>query len=74
MISCFQEKQVISMGRIKTSLIKNIALELVEKHPDKFTKDFSQNKEAVKQLVEIKSKKLRNMIAGYITALKKRAS
>jgi small subunit ribosomal protein S17e len=62
------------MGRIKTSLIKNIALELVEKHPDKFTKDFSQNKEAVKQLVEIKSKKLRNMIAGYITALKKRAS
>jgi small subunit ribosomal protein S17e len=73
-ISCFQEKQVISMGRIKTSLIKNIALELVEKHPDKFTKDFSQNKEAVKQLVEIKSKKLRNMIAGYITALKKRAS
>jgi|YelNatPaOPRAMG01_1025707.scaffolds.fasta_scaffold08805_9 small subunit ribosomal protein S17e len=62
------------MGRIKTSFIKNIALELVEKHPDKFTKDFSQNKEAVKQLVEIKSKKLRNMIAGYITALKKRAS
>ncbi len=62
------------MGRIKTSFIKNIALELVEKYPDKFTKDFSQNKEAVKRFVEIKSKKLRNMIAGYITALKKRAS
>lgn len=62
------------MGRIKTSFIKNIALDLVEKHPDKFTKDFYQNKEAVKQLIGIKSKKLRNMIAGYITSLKKRAS
>ncbi|MEM7825581.1 MAG: 30S ribosomal protein S17e [Candidatus Aenigmatarchaeota archaeon] len=62
------------MGRIKTSFIKNIALDLVKKYPEKFTRDFYQNKEAVKQLVEIKSKKLRNMIAGYITSLKKRAS
>lgn len=62
------------MGRIKTSFIKNIALDLVEKYPDKFTNDFSQNKEAVKQLIGIRSKKLRNMIAGYITSLKKRAS
>ncbi|MEM5843960.1 MAG: 30S ribosomal protein S17e [Candidatus Aenigmatarchaeota archaeon] len=62
------------MGRIKTSFVKTIALELVEKYPDKFSSDFSKNKEVVKQLVEIKSKKLRNMIAGYITSLKKRAS
>ncbi|MEM5883135.1 MAG: 30S ribosomal protein S17e [Candidatus Aenigmatarchaeota archaeon] len=62
------------MGRIKTSFIKNIALELVERYPDKFSNDFSKNKEIVKQLIEIKSKKLRNMIAGYITSLKKRVS
>jgi small subunit ribosomal protein S17e len=60
------------MGRIKTSFVKNIAKELYEKHREKFTTDFSQNKEVVKQLIELRSKKLRNVIAGYITSLKKR--
>jgi small subunit ribosomal protein S17e len=59
------------MGRIKTSFIKHIAKDLFEKHADKFTTDFSKNKEIVKELIEIKSKKLRNVIAGYVTSLKK---
>lgn len=62
------------MGRIKTSFVKAVARELFEKHADKFTTDFSKNKEVVKQLVDIKSKRLRNVIAGYITTLKKRES
>ena len=33
------------MGRIKTSFIKNLALDLYEKHADKFTTEFSKNKE-----------------------------
>lgn len=60
------------MGRIKTSFIKNLALDLYEKYADKFTTDFSKNKEIVKELVDIKSKKIRNVVAGYITNLKKR--
>jgi len=60
------------MGRIKTSFIKNLALDLYEKHADKFTTEFSKNKEIVKELVDIKSKKIRNVVAGYITKLKKR--
>ncbi len=60
------------MGRIKTSFIKNLALDLYEKHTDKFTTEFSKNKEIVKELVDIKSKKIRNVVAGYITKLKKR--
>jgi small subunit ribosomal protein S17e len=60
------------MGRIKTSFIKNIAIELYEKYKERFTTDFSKNKEVVKQVIELKSKKLRNVIAGYITALKRR--
>jgi len=60
------------MGRIKTSFVKNIAKELYEKHAEKFTTSFEENKEIVKQLIGLKSKKLRNVIAGYITSLKKR--
>jgi small subunit ribosomal protein S17e len=60
------------MGRIKTSFIKNVAKELFEKYREKFTTDFEKNKELIKGVCEIKSKKLRNMIAGYITSLKKR--
>jgi len=61
------------MGRIKTSFVKRVAMDLYEKHADKFTTDFSKNKEIVKQLIDIKSKKIRNVVAGYITSLKKRA-
>ncbi len=57
------------MGRIKTSFVKSIAKYLFEKHSDKFTTDFSKNKEIVKQLVDMKSKKLRNIVAGYLTKL-----
>lgn len=62
---------VISMGRIKTSFVKNIGKRLYEKYAEKFTTDFFKNKEIVRQLVEIDSKKLCNVIAGYITRLKK---
>lgn len=61
------------MGRIKTSFVKDIGKRLYEKHADKFTTNFSKNKEIIKQLVDIKSKKLRNVIAGYVTNLKKQA-
>jgi small subunit ribosomal protein S17e len=60
------------LGRIKTSFIKNVAKELFEKYGEKFTTDFEKNKEFIKEVCEIKSKRLRNMIAGYITSLKKR--
>jgi len=59
------------MGRIKTSFVKSIAKDLFEKHSDKFTTDFSKNKELVKELVDMKSKKLRNIVSGYLTKLKK---
>jgi len=51
--------------------VKNIGKELFERYGDKFTEDFRQNKEIIKQLVEIKSKKLKNVVAGYVTSLKK---
>lgn len=58
------------MGRIKTSFIKHIAKNLVEKYPDKFSTEFEKNKELMGQVVFVKSKRMRNTVAGYITAIK----
>ena len=59
------------MGRIKTIMIKNIGEKLYKEHKNEFTTDFEKNKEIVKKYVDISSKKLRNIVAGYVTRLKK---
>ncbi len=43
--------------------------ELLERFPDKFTVDFNENKEAIKNYAQVRSKELRNKIAGYITSV-----
>ncbi len=60
------------MGRIKTTFIKRKTKELLRKHGDKFTMDFAENKLLTGQYVAVQSKKLRNVIAGYMTRLKKK--
>ena len=59
------------MGRIKTTLIKRNTLKLFDLYKEKFTEDFNDNKKIVQSYAEIPSKKLRNVIAGYVTRLKK---
>ena len=59
------------MGRIKTDTVKRTTRKLVKLYPKKFTKNFERNKEALKDLAEIRSKKLRNVIAGYSVRLKR---
>jgi len=59
------------MGRIKTRPIKAITLELLETHRDSFSADYEDNKLKVMELTGTKSKKLRNIIAGYITRMVK---
>lgn len=59
------------MGRIKTALIKRVTLELVSRHRQDLKKTFEENKVLVSQYAEISSKKLRNVIAGYVTRLMK---
>ena len=59
------------MGNIKTSFVKRAGKSLFEKNKDKFTDDYSKNKEIIKQLIDIKSKKLRNVITGYVTSLRR---
>jgi len=57
------------MGKVRTILVKRTARKLLEKYPDLFTGDFEHNKRVVNELIEYRSKKLRNQIAGYITHL-----
>ena len=59
------------MGRIKTMLIKRTTEELMEKHGDEFTTTFTENKKILDGKAKINSKKMRNIIAGYATRLKK---
>lgn len=59
------------MGRIKTTQIKRVAKKLVRDNSDKFKKDFSENKKIVSELIDVYSKKLRNVITGYVTRLVK---
>ena len=58
------------MGKVRTETVKRLANELVQKYPDRFTKLFEDNKKTVEELVNYESKKLRNLIAGYVTTLK----
>lgn len=60
------------MGRIKTKLIKRLTLELLDKHRDKLSNEFDANKKIVAELMAGASKKLRNVVAGYVARLKKK--
>ncbi len=60
------------MGRIKTKLVKRTGEELISTYQDKFSGDFEDNKKLLPGLAEMNSKKLKNIIAGYITRLVKR--
>ena len=57
------------MGRIKTTLTKRIGTKLCEQYDDQFTDKFDENKLKVSALTDVRSKKLRNIIAGYVTRL-----
>jgi len=60
------------MGRIRTKLVKRTAIELVKQHRNKFTNKFENNKKNVEELMDIPSKKLKNIIAGYVTKIIKK--
>ena len=54
-------------------MVKRVTKQLVKDHGDEFTEDFAKNKEVLKKYAEIKSVKIRNVIAGYATRLIKQS-
>ena len=57
------------MGRIKTQQVKRIGHELFTLHREDFKGDFTETKKGVAKYATFASKKLRNLVAGYITHL-----
>jgi len=47
--------------------VRRISEELLAKFPDGFGTDFQKNKERLEELAVVRSKTLKNRIAGYIT-------
>ncbi len=56
------------MGRIKSTLIKRTAEKLMQEQ--EFTSEFEKNKKILGD--SMPSKRMRNIIAGYITRLKRK--
>jgi small subunit ribosomal protein S17e len=54
------------VGAIKPTYIKSLGKQLLKEVPD-FTDDFDGNKKLVEEYTNVKSKGVRNRIAGYIT-------
>ncbi|MFW9810025.1 MAG: 30S ribosomal protein S17e [Candidatus Thorarchaeota archaeon] len=57
------------MGSVRPRYIKNAAKNLLALYPDTFTDDFETNKRLVEQLTDVKTKTVRNRIAGYLVRL-----
>jgi small subunit ribosomal protein S17e len=58
------------MGRVRQTYVKRLARDLVNADEEKFSEDFDENKEALKDTEEFSSKRLRNRVAGYIVRVK----
>ncbi|MHA1713128.1 MAG: 30S ribosomal protein S17e [Candidatus Ranarchaeia archaeon] len=63
----------VLLGKVRTDTVKRISRKILEEYPDRFTTDFEKNKviftEELK--IDVKTKRLRNRIVGYITHLVK---
>lgn len=55
------------MGNIRPAYIKTIGEALIKRYSSEFSSDFEHNKRKVEELTTIKSKLIRNRVAGYIT-------
>ncbi len=53
---------------IKPTYIKKTGNTLLKLHQDVFATDFEENKNLVSKLTDIRSKRVRNRVAGYVTS------
>jgi small subunit ribosomal protein S17e len=55
------------VGRVKTVSIKVMGNQIIKEHGKLFTDNFEKNKRVLDEIREIKSKKIKNILTGYIT-------
>ena len=58
------------MGRIKQKYLKRAGEKLMSEYTEEFDRDYESNKKKVMEFTNVKSKSVRNKIAGYITKKK----
>ena len=58
------------MGKVRIAAVKKVARELVERYPSMLTTNYETNKKILADLVDAKTKRLRNRVVGYVTRLK----
>lgn len=61
----------LTMGNIRQTYIKRVAIELVTRYNDQFSDDFQHNKAKVAELTDVQGNTFRNRIAGYVTRYRK---
>ncbi|MBS7638421.1 30S ribosomal protein S17e [Candidatus Bathyarchaeota archaeon] len=59
------------MGKVRIELVKRASKELMGRYPERFTANFEENKQFLKEIGFTLSKRLRNRVAGYITRMVK---
>ncbi|WP_458209818.1 30S ribosomal protein S17e [Haladaptatus sp. NG-SE-30] len=52
---------------VESNDVMSIGNRLINQYPNTFTEEFNRNRNAVKNLTDLRSIHLRNRIAGYIT-------
>lgn len=52
-------------------MAKRLSFEVMKNHRDKLSTSFDENKEKVGAILDGASKKMRNVVAGYVTRLMK---
>jgi len=60
------------MGRILHKRFRNYAEEIIKRYGNLFTTDYQKNRKILETIASLPSKRVRNMIAGYITRRIKR--
>jgi ribosomal protein S17E len=55
------------MGAIRPTLVKTVARQIFDQYESSLGKDFESNKKIVEQIIPDASKKLRNLVTGYVT-------
>ncbi len=59
------------LGRIKTSKIKRVSKEIMKQYGDELTDNYEENKAFISDKIVVSSKKLKNIISGYLARLVK---
>jgi len=60
------------MGKVRADYIKNNCKEIYHYYSNEVTTDFESNKQLLMKVTDVKNKRLKNRMAGYLVIIKKK--